>query len=115
MSGTTAEIIFHTLLYFLFGRIRILFKKSGGIHYHSRSAEATLQSIMVDKSLLYRMQFAIHGKTLDGYDILARHFTHRELTRTDSFVINKNSTGSAEPLTTSEFCSGKAKMISQDP
>src|SRR5205807_5377266 len=65
IAGAAAEVPLNSVPDFFFAGIRISLEKLGGSHDHARGAIAALQSMVLPKALLHRMEFSIGGKAFN--------------------------------------------------
>src|SRR5262249_20353147 len=79
----------------------------------ARRAVPTLEGVMVDKGLLYRIQHAVFGQAFYGGDLRAvLHYRQRQA-RIDPATIDQNRAGAALAVIATLLRSGQAEMNSQ--
>src|SRR5689334_5717335 len=89
-------------------------EKRGGRHDLPRLAIAALRDIFGDPRLLYRM-VSFGRETFDRRDLLPpERFDGRDA-RPDRLAVDMDGAGAAEGAPASEFRSGQAERIAQDP
>ena len=95
VSGTAANVTFETFTNILFARIRVLFDKLNGAHYHAGRAETALQAMVLVKRLLHRMQRFCASDSFDGRDLGPFGGNGQHRAGFYGFAIYMNDTGAA--------------------
>src|SRR5580658_218415 len=85
-----------------------------GSENHPRSADAALCSTAVKKGLLQQLQATIRGQALDRDDFSAMRLKSWNEAAIHQRSVDQNGAGAALALATAFFCSGQAKLMSQD-
>src|SRR5712691_11409379 len=65
VPGAAAQVARNPVANFIIGRVAIRTQECVSGHQHSRSAEAALQTVLLEESLLQRMQLAVLFEALD--------------------------------------------------
>jgi hypothetical protein len=73
-------------------------------------AIAALKSVMIDKRLLYRVQRAIFGQTLNGCDLRSILHGHQCQAGIDSATVHQNRTGAALTVVATFLRSGESEV-----
>jgi hypothetical protein len=105
MAHASAEITRQCLLDFFLGGMRIFLKQSFGGHDDSGGAKAALESVVLDKSLLQRIELAGSGisQPLNGCDGFAIAFNGEYFAGIDGFAVHDHSAGATGALTAGNF------------
>jgi len=69
VPGTTTQIAFETMTYFVIRGIGVLLEQVVCRHNHAWRTKATLQPVAFPESFLQRMQVAVLGQPFDGSDM----------------------------------------------
>src|SRR5215208_3235173 len=91
--------------------MRLALKRVRRQHQKSRRAESALQTMMINESLLQRMQAVPGGHALDGADLFALRLDGKHQTRTDRFVVNDHGAGAADTVLTTDMRSGLPAFV----
>src|SRR5215212_10134719 len=91
--------------------MRLALKRVRRQHQKSRRAESALQTVMINESLLQRMQAVPGCHAFDGADLFALRLDGKHQTRTDRFAINHHSAGAADAVLTTDMGSGLPAFI----
>jgi hypothetical protein len=70
MGTAATQIVGERIFDISFGRLLVLCQQVGGLHHHSVDAVTALCGLLIDKSLLQRVQFCPLGEPLKGDDFL---------------------------------------------
>jgi hypothetical protein len=82
-------------------------------HDHAGGAETALEGLMLEKSLLYRIELAVSGETLDGRDLFVLDIARQSEAGTDRLAVDENGTGATDADAATFNRSFKFKIIAQ--
>ena len=96
ITGAAAQIAIELCAHRVLVWIRMLFNQLKRIHHHARRAKAALQTVMLAKRGLHRVQVAVGAAdTLDGGDVHALRLHGENIARFNRTAIQMHGAGAA--------------------
>src|SRR5258708_5260456 len=93
--------------------MRMFVKKSLTRNHESRRAEAALLRVVINESLLHRMQlFAVH-QSFDGCNSLALRLERQYRARVNGFAVHDDSAGTTARSIAHTFRSGQFQFVTK--
>src|SRR5258708_23600342 len=89
IACAAADIALETLANLGFGRVGIILEQLIRGHNHTRSAEATLQAVLLPEALLDWMQATLGGQSLNSHHFRAVRLYSQHRTCLDRFTIDQ--------------------------
>src|ERR671914_212570 len=80
-------------------------------HQKSRRAKSALQAVVIDESLLQRMQLVAGCQTLDGANLLSLRLDGKHQAGTDGLAVNDHSAGAADTVLAANMRSGLPAFV----
>jgi hypothetical protein len=113
ISTTSADIATHTFANISVGFAARLGHQAYPRNDLTRCAVTTLESVMIDESLLQGMQDLTFGKTLDCGDLISVMHDSKTETRIYSPAVDENSAGTTLAMVTTFFAACQIEPVSQ--
>jgi hypothetical protein len=96
--------------------IGIRFQESDRSHYEAGHAERALKSLLVDDTLLHRMQGSVVARQpFDRHNLPATHRVRQHRTRIMRNVVDKDGAGSTFRTVATELGAGQSQLVTQRP
>jgi hypothetical protein len=114
IARAPAEISAETPLDLRFGRMRVLIQQGFGAHQHSGRAEAALDTALLEKRRLERVELTAFGQALDGLNRPTSRLEREERAGVHGPAIDQHHASSALGVVTALFGAGQAELASED-
>src|SRR5215471_2231960 len=108
-----AEIAGHARPDLVTRRVRIVKDQSFRAHQLPRSAEPALWPVVIDESLLQRIDLPVLCQSFYGHDGLAVHPNRELAARIDRLAVQQDGAGAALAAVAADFRTGETQMIAQ--
>jgi len=115
MRSAPAQVVLHAVDDFLPTRLGIAQQKTIRIENHARGAEAALESIMLCKRFLDRMQLSVNCQPLDGKNLLVFDAADGNHARAESPAVHDDCARTAKAFSAAVLCSCLTQIGAQDP
>src|SRR5207249_7653564 len=113
IARAAAEVPFQALANFLTARVRIARKELVRGEYHARRAEAALQTVLLPKALLERMELALGREALDCGQFGAVGLDGKHRARLDGLLVHQNRAGAANRSLAADVSPGEPRHFTQ--
>ncbi len=115
MRPAPAQVVLHAVDDVLPTRLGIAQQKTIRIENHARRAEAALESVMLCKRFLERMQLSVNGQPLDGKNLLVFDAADGNHARAKSHAVHDDRARTAKTFPAAVLCSCQTQIGAQDP
>src|SRR5262249_16658273 len=113
IGSAPAKVAAQPFLNLLGSRIGVLVQECLAGHDKSGSAETALLGVIVDKSLLHRVQSLPGQQAFDRRYLLSLSFDCQHRARINGFAIDDHRTGTARSAVAHAFSAGKVQIVAQ--
>jgi hypothetical protein len=115
MGTTPAKVVIHARENLRLRGLRFCNQETVRVQDHSRGAEAALQRVVFDKGLLKGMELSALTESLNRDDVLPFNLSHRDLTGSESPLVDEDRAGSADSLSTPVLGPRETHVRPKDP
>src|SRR5690349_5703364 len=112
IAGTATEIAFETVSYLRFAGIRISIQNLCRSHDHTGRAIAALQTVLLPKAFLYRMEIAVRRHAFDGCNVRPIRLDSEHCARLSRLAIQNYRAGAADRGLATDVGAGESRHIS---
>jgi len=114
ICSAAADVALHASKNLLFAGTRVASQQRHSTHNHPGRAVAALESFVIEKSLLHRVQPAILLKAFNRRDSFSRRRTHRSAAGANWFAIKQYSACPALTFSAAVLGTGKVETVTQN-